>query len=314
AGSADDPDQPNYRPWLLELDAAGNTVWSSEDAYTADLPVDSGLIRAVRLGDGRYAVIGGANSMTNPEQPWVLITDAVGDQVSFQQFGTLGTPGFGVATYVNNLEATADGGFIATGTVSGGLGFAYLWKFDAQGQPEWDRLYGADGFREGFSVRQLADGGYLATGCDLPNCNNTVVLRTDAAGAVTWRRLLDDPADRRSFGRDVLELPGGDLLLLQTLDAAAGSRVIETELLTLTAGGQTIVVEPIQVGEVTTAGYRLSRSGTGDLWLGGYANDTPDPVAIDLMMVLLEDSGRDAMIFQDGFEGGDWVRWSMARQ
>lgn len=315
AGSAEEPGNPNYRPWLLELDTNGETVWSSEDDFTSDLPVDSAIVRAVRLNDGRLALTGGANTFTNPEDPWVLIVDSDGTQVSFEQFQTLATPGFGVATYINGLEATADGGFIATGTVSGGLGFAFLWKFDAQGQPEWDRLYQQDAFREGYAVRQLSDGGYLATGCALPNCNNTAVLRTDATGLTSWFQVLDDPNDRRSFGRDILELPNNDLQLLQNLDSVVGSSVFSTELVTLSPNGQVDEIVGLEVGSNSTAGYSLSRSSVGDLWVAGYSNDTTDPVQIDLFVSLAErGTGPAAMVFSDGFELGHTAAWTATFQ
>ena len=289
AGAADDPSSPNYRPWLLELDADGNTLWSSEDSYTVDLPVDSGIVRAARLLDGRIAVAGGANSFTNPEDPWVLIVDSDGVQQSFAQYETLGEPGFGVATYVNNLAPTADGGFVATGYVSGGLGFAFLWKFDAAGQPEWDRLYQAEFFRESYSVRQLASGDYLLTGCDLPNCNDLVVARVDALVEPEWIEIFADPFGRYGFGRDVAERASGDLVAVQTLVGAIAGLQLDTELLELSADGSLLAVTPLEVGTVTTAGYRLELTPTGDLWAAGYANDTTDPQAIDGFVALLEE-------------------------
>lgn len=308
AGSAAFPDTPDYRPWLLALDAHGNTLWSSEDTFTAGLDVDSAIVRAIRLADSRYALAGGANTMTNPEDPWVLLTNSTGHLQSFTRFETLGTPGFGVATYINNLTATDEGGFVATGNVSGGLGLAFLWKFDAHGNPEWDRLYQDEFFREGFSLRPLADG-YAITGCDLPNCNHATVVRTDTTGAVLWTTVLDDPNGRRSFGRDLVALPSGELLLLQTLDAAAGSRVIETELVTLSATGERLGTESLVVGQVTTAGYRLSRTDEGELWVGGYAGDTSNPNAIDLLILLPQEQGFGTLIFTSGFESGYLGGW-----
>lgn len=315
AGSADDPSSPNYRPWLLELDADGSTVWSSEDDFTLDLPVDSAIVNAVRLDDGRLAVMGGSNTFTNPEDPWVLLLNGHGEVLDFAQFETLSTPGFGVSTFINSIAATTDGGFVATGTVAGGLGQGYLWKFDAEGRPEWDRLYDSDGFREGFAVRQTTDGGFVATGCELPNCNNAFVLRTNGDGEIQWTRTLDDPQGRRSFGRDVIELESGDLLLVQTLDAAAGSTSFDSELVSLWADGGVQSVESLEVGTASTAAYRLALGPGGSLWATGNANDTTDPGQTELFVTLLEAGIQPGpMLFTDGFEAGHTGAWSAASQ
>ncbi|MEM7052196.1 MAG: hypothetical protein AAF604_21195 [Acidobacteriota bacterium] len=308
AGSVDDAASPDYRPWLLALDAHGEILWSSEESFTADVHVDSAIVRAARLTDGRYVLAGGANTMVNPEDPWVLLATADGTFESFDRFETLGTPGFGVATYINNLAATPDGGFVATGTVSGGLGTAFLWKFDAHAQPEWSRLYQDAFFREGFSLRAITDG-YVITGCDLPNCNNATIIRTDAGGAVQWTTVLDDPDGRRSFGRDVVARANGELVLLQTLDGGAGSRVIDTELITLSAAGERLTTDPLVVGQVSTAGYRLAQ-GDDRLWVGGYAGDSTAANDFDLLVAVAQDQAFGSLIFSSDFESGDLAGWS----
>lgn len=309
-GSADLPEVPDYRPWLVKLDAAGDEVWNTGDDFTATLPVDSGIVRGTELISGNLLIVGGASSMTNPENPWVVKVDPHGQLVSFEIYPTLGTPGFGVATYIHDVTATPDGGAIVTGTVSGGTGFAYLWKLDADGLPEWDHLFQAEGFRSGESVTVLEDGGFLAVGCDLPNCTHTAALRTDSAGQVAWFRTYTDPEGFRTLGRDTMERVDGTLVLLQNRYSAVGSPFFETDLLELDAAGEILQTHPLSAGSTSTALLRLTPSSDmGDFLAVGSSNDSTDPNAIDLLVV--RDSLPSAgVIFTDDFENGHMGAWS----
>lgn len=302
----------DYRPWLVKLDAHGSEVWNTGATLTLGTHVDSGIVRGVELANGNVAVVGGANSMTNPEDPWVLIVDPAGHQVSFNQYPTLGTPGFGVATYVNDLVATSDGGFVATGYVSNGLSTAYLWKLDAHGSPQWDRLYEAEGFRAAEAVEELADGSLLAVGCDLPNCSNTAVLRTDATGHVSWFETYADPTGDYTQGRDGLERADGSILVSQSRFSGFGTSFFNADLLQLDANGSLQSSIPVPVGVTSTVLYRLSPTPTGGFLATGTVNDTTNPGAIDLL-VLRQDGTTPVLLHADGFETGDMRAWTRAR-
>lgn len=312
--SVDLANSPDYRPWVLKLDAHGSTLWSTATSVTAHLPVDSGYVRGAELSGGNLAVVGGSNSYTNPEDPWVLLLDPHGTEIVFEQLTPLGEPGFGNSTYVNSIAPTADGGFVLTGYISIGTGVGYLWKFDAHGDPEWSRLYQPEAFAVGNSVRPLTDGGYAVVGCRLPNCTDTRVLRTDNHGAPVWAQTYASPDGMYTNGRDVVERSGGALLVLQNRFGAFGARSYASDLLELDAHGTLVSTENLAVGAESTFLLALQSAGSdGSVLLTGNVNDTRNPSDTDLV-VLRRQRGSAPLepIFRDGFESGGYSSWSWA--
>lgn len=308
-GSVDLPGASDNRPWILKLDAAGDEVWSTADDLTLELEVDSGIVRGVELTNGDLAIMGGSNGYTDTQDPWLLVLSPDGHLRSFEVFPTLGPAGFGVATYVNDLAATADGGFAATGYVSGGTGFGYLWRFDAHGTPLWDRLYIDAGFRVGEAVL-ATDDGFLAVGCDAPNCANTAVLRVDAHGDVDWISIFSDAGGDYTLGRDAILRADDSLVVAQTRTSAIGGRFPATDLLSVDAAGHLIETTPLVAGTTSTAIYRLTATGDdGELLAVGTANDTEDPSAVDLVVIRTE-RPADSLLHGDHFESGTMGGWS----
>lgn len=310
-GSADLEGTPDWRPWLVKLDDDGNVEWETSAGLTQTVEVDSAIVVGDRLADGRFVAAGGSNTMVNPEDPWVALVDGHGSLLAFAQYPSLGPSedGFEPQTYVLDVAATEDGGFVLAGTVGPGIGTAFVWRFDSEGRPVWDRLYGDLFFRTAEAVRPI-DGGYLITGCAQANCDRTAIAEVDALGEPVWSTIVEDPSGRRSIGRDVVALDGGGSLVLQSLDEAAGSTVFQSELMELDAAGTVIAVSDVAVGTISTQ-LRALTVGVGRRVAAGLSNDTSDPNAIDLALAVFDFEGSGAgVIFDDGFETGDASSWS----
>ncbi|MCB0017045.1 MAG: hypothetical protein KDE09_04590 [Anaerolineales bacterium] len=273
------------RPWLVKLSPSGEILWSTENSWTQTLPVSSGIVVGAAAGDGQVFVAGGSNTMTNPQDPWVVKVDAHGDLIFYRELEPLAT-GFGQGTYVLDMVATPDGGFALTGTVSPpSLGEAYLWKFDANGHEEWVQTYGGLFFRAAHSVRLAANGDYLLAGCDLPNCSNTALLRADAAGNMLWYREFEDANDY-SNGWDIIERADGSLILLQQRFDAYGTTTFASDLLHLNATGDLLHGMTISGGDRSTALRRLHLTAQGFGWIAaGNSNETTNGSAIDFYLV-----------------------------
>jgi hypothetical protein len=250
-----------FRPWLVKLDSTGTTVWSTEAGVSLTTPVDSAIIRGIERPDGSFVVVGGNNSFTDIQAPWVLLVSASGEGMGFTEYPEP-FPGYGSGTYISKIIATADGGFALIGGTGPIPGKALLWKFDANATPEWIKTYEADFFRAAFGGTTLPGGGYILTGCDLPNCNRTVVLKTEADGDTVWARTYD-PQSGNTQGNDIFPTEEG-YLLAQIGYSAAGSTTYRSELITLDANGGILAGTPLRPNELSTYLYTLRPVIEGD--------------------------------------------------
>ena len=113
-----------------------------------------------------------------------------------------------------------------------------LFKTDANGNEEWNQIYGPGDFR---SVQQTSDGGYIITGADLSSSDNSFssdvwLIKTDANGnlystpisplwyvATTGSDATGDGTEGNPFAtiQTAIDASGdGDTCLLYTSDAA----------------------------------------------------------------------------------------------
>lgn len=238
----------DYRPWLVKLDANGNTLWSTENGLSQTTIVDSALIRGIERSDGSFVVVGGRNTMSSPQDPWVLTVDPNGNATGLTVYPNP-VLGFGAGTYINKIIPTPDGGFAFMGYVGPTLQ-AFLWKFDASAQEEWIQLYLDDGFRTVQGGTALADGSFILTGCDRPNCNTAMVVKTDAAGDVAWKRTYPT-TEGYTTGTDIIPIATG-YLYTEVLVEAAGDPNYVSRLIELDSEGNAISTTPIEGGEDAT--------------------------------------------------------------
>lgn len=88
------------------------------------------------------------------------------------------------------LEATQDGGFVATGQHEGngsaGSCDIYVYRVDACGNSLWFKLVGNGGTDGGKSIKQLADGGYVVGGHY--DSGAGFLMRMNDAGDIIWTK------------------------------------------------------------------------------------------------------------------------------
>ncbi|MGB9960084.1 MAG: hypothetical protein ACPLKQ_06160 [Candidatus Bathyarchaeales archaeon] len=113
------------------------------------------------------------------------------------------------------LIQTFDGGFAVTGGKDGGF---WLLKLDADGNIEWEKIYGAEAEFESFAndMLQTEDGGFLLVGRGTPwpnfiGPNGTLfnLLKVDADGNVEWER---------TYGTKTIEAPFVAMSVVKTRD------------------------------------------------------------------------------------------------
>ena len=167
--------------WVLKLDANGHIQWQKtfggkDDEWATDIQ---------QTPDGGYIVTGWTRSFgAGRKDMWVLKLDANGDIQWQKTFGGRGDDA-GEA-----VQQTPDGGYIVAGGFSFlGVSWRDMWvlKLDANGNVQWQKIYGGRADDWGTDIQQTADGGYVATGWTY-SFGGVWVLKLDANGNMQWQR------------------------------------------------------------------------------------------------------------------------------
>ncbi|MEO1624475.1 MAG: gliding motility-associated C-terminal domain-containing protein, partial [Bacteroidota bacterium] len=134
---------------------------------------------------------------------------------------------------LNSIQQTTDGGYIMTGfsgsnangdvagTNNGG-GDIWAVKIDADGNLQWENLYGGDQLDRARVVRQTTDGGYIFGGWSPSNISGDKsqasrglddywVVKTDALGTIEWERTYGGSGMDQLF--DLIQTTDGGFLL-----------------------------------------------------------------------------------------------------
>ena len=117
----------------------------------------------VRNSDGTFILGGGTDDLSGlgGNDGYIVKTDTGGTQIWAKIYGGTDQDDF------HRIEATTDGGFIASGTSrsSGPLEpNMWLMKTDANGDSTWSRTLGGTNHDHGYSGMQTSDGGYIMAG------------------------------------------------------------------------------------------------------------------------------------------------------
>ena len=170
----------NYDAWLIKVAANGDSVWSR--TYGGSLNDFAASLEPT--ADGGY-ILGGTNlSFSNGyEDLWMVKTDAAGN---LQWHHTYGESGFDFGA---KARQTNDGGYVIAGyTERQDNGDTDIWVFktDADGNEQWNHLYGEFNPEYCYDIIQTSDGGYAMCGYTY---FGGLMIKTDAAGNQQWQQL-----------------------------------------------------------------------------------------------------------------------------
>lgn len=151
----------DYDAMLIKLDADGNHQWnrtfSGKNGY---------YISSMVLTDDGYALAGSLYS-SGRSDAWLIKTDGNGNDLWVKTFGGTNDDGF------RSIQKTADGGYILTGQIGADysndvlpylMGDGWVIKVDANGNTQWDMIFGELDMISVMTSRQTHDGGYIMAG------------------------------------------------------------------------------------------------------------------------------------------------------
>jgi len=173
--------------WVLKLDRDGSIVW--QKGYGGN---DYDEVRSIQeTSDGGFIMAGRTTSFGALDfDAWIVKLNNDGTIAWQKRFDG------GGSDYINSIQQTTDGGFIATGFyghISGGL---WIIKLNSNGTIIWQKTYGitSDEYasEEGYSIQQTSDGGFIVSGSiDLTGTGQYYdywVLKLNSDGTIVWQK------------------------------------------------------------------------------------------------------------------------------
>jgi hypothetical protein len=189
---------------IVRTDTDGNELWH-RNYRGPGFSQGSGI---APTADGGFIVVGNGMHLQS-ENPALLLLkiDQNGEVEWTQSFGRNGT-------YVGTSVAqTRDGGYIACGWMTSGLGFdpdLYLLRTSSSGEMIWETRAGGEKMDEGNAVIELSDSsGFVAAGWTDSRgagSGDLYLVGTDNDGKVLWEQTYGDTG--YDVGEDVKEIPG----------------------------------------------------------------------------------------------------------
>ena len=172
--------------WLFKTDANGNTEWNK--TYGQEYSEEYGF-SVQQTSDGGYIVVGRTDYFSDDDL-WLIKTDANGNYQWDRWY--IRDNGRDEAGFT--IQQTSDGGYIMVGcTCSVGTIYpdAWLVKTDANGDMEWNKIYGGPGFDLCEDLESTSDGGYVLVGrTDSFGAGRSDfwLIKVDSSGNMAWNK------------------------------------------------------------------------------------------------------------------------------
>ncbi|HRH66738.1 MAG TPA: hypothetical protein PLU53_10615, partial [Bacteroidia bacterium] len=145
--------------YMVRTNATGNSIWTKRWGTAGTDNIE----HMVRNSDGTFILAGGSDDVNGlgGNDGYIVKTDSGGTQIWAKIYGGTDQDDF------HRVEATNDGGYIASGTSrSSGPLEPNMWmvKTNAAGDSVWTRTLGGTNHDHGYSAQQTSDGGYIMAG------------------------------------------------------------------------------------------------------------------------------------------------------
>lgn len=175
--------------FIAGLKSAGSIKWQKEIA--AQNPTYDSLmaVSIKQTKDGGFIVLAHGDKPNGYDyEVYLLKLDANAKVLWQERMGGAGE------NYAGEVQQTADGGYILTGTTDYYNKYEFdVWvvKLDSTGVVSWQKKYGlTKRYETAKSIQQTADGGYILAGYMRNSSTygyDGLIMKLDSAGAITWQ-------------------------------------------------------------------------------------------------------------------------------
>lgn len=313
-----------YDFWLLKLSATGNIQWqrlyggAGNEMYASILEASDGGY--ILMGQSSYSGGTGDVTVSNgnyAQDCWIVKINTTGN-IQWQKLYGKTTS----SSYAQSIQPTADGGYILSGMNYGPTNSLDFWifKINATGVLQWERIYGGTGHEEAQTAIQTSDGGYIVSGYssnsttsgDVTGTNNGMqdiwILKLNAAGAIQWQRLYGGSKHDTCYSI-VQNADGGYTLFGNTASSnsgtitATGNGGSDLLIMKLNSSGA-ILSQQVYGGSAGDVGKSISKTTDGGYIISGYSEssnsgnimDTNNGYYQDCWLIKIDASGNIANV------------------
>ena len=197
--------------WVVKLSSLGNIEWqktyggsSVEEGFSIQQTTDGGYI----IAGITFSTNGAVTTATGG---WIVKINSIGT-IQWQK---------GISNYINSIQQTTDGGYIAAGYTNGPLGNTdyHIIKLNNLGTTQWQKYYGGTSSDAAYHIQQTTDGGYIVAG--ETNSSNTDVTQNNGSfdywivklnnlGELQWQKTLGGTSF--DYGKSVQETADGGFI------------------------------------------------------------------------------------------------------
>ena len=197
--------------WVVKLGSTGVIEWqkplggsSVEEGYSIQQTTDGGYILCGYTSSTNGAVTTGPGG-------WIVKLNSTGT-IQWQK---------SIGNYMNCIQQTTDGGYVAAGYTNGPLGNTdyHIVKLNPSGTTQWQKYYGGTSIDSAEYIEQTTDGGYIVAGTsDSSNTNVTNnngsddywLLKLNSLGELQWQKALG--GSTYDYGKSVHQTSDGGFI------------------------------------------------------------------------------------------------------
>jgi hypothetical protein len=288
-------------PYAVRFSPQGDTLWTTQ--WSEEIEYNRALLAfGTELPDGRLAMI----TYSNLNRPYLYLIQSNGELIEERELTSLVPPYWYSGTFTHDIAQTDDGGFVICGATSGGIGSAFIWRFDANADSVWSNVYQADQspLRYAQSIKQSSDGGFIVAGAIGPNATASGALRTDADGNLLWAKAYQ-PDSLYTQGFDIAETESGKLLLVENSFSGFGTTIFKSNLLELDPDGNLLARKPIIGSDTSTKVLKIIPDQGEGFVVAGWLKNVRNVAESDIYIMKTDISGTQPECVFDCVWPGD---------